>query len=253
MTRRLLSVCGLALVLALPGTARAGEVRLAIRDGRVTLSTRDASLREILMEWERVGGTRVFNRDRVPSAVLTLELTDVPEPQALATLLRSIAGYVTAVRIDPAGGASRYSRIILMPGEAAPVATAAAAASPAGTPVGPMGPGGPFGRGPGQRRVLPDGRVMMVTDDPGRLQEVDANDDPTPPHGMPGLMRPPFGAPGFVRTPQDADEPTQVDTSPAQSPGAYRPAPGAPVSITTPGVVPVTKPSTATPPQPPGD
>jgi hypothetical protein len=251
MTRRLLSVCGLTLVLALPGPARAGEVKLSIRDGRVTLSAQDASLRQILLEWERVGGTRVFNRDRVPATALTLELTDVPEPQALATVLRSIAGYVTAVRLDPAGGASRYSRIILMPGEAAPVA--AAAASPAGTPVGPMGPGGPFGRGTGPRRVLPDGRVIMGMDDPSRSQDADANDDTTPPMGMPGIMRPPFGAPGLVRTPQDADDPTQVDTTPAQSPGAYKPAPGAPVSISTPGVVPATKPLPATPVKPPGD
>ena len=122
MTRRLLPPARLALglALALPAPARAGDVKLSIRDGRVALSAQDATLRQILLEWERVGGTRVFNRDRVPGTLLTIELTNVTEAQALATLLRSVAGYVATQRLDPSAGASRYSRIILMPGEAAP-------------------------------------------------------------------------------------------------------------------------------------
>ncbi len=63
MTRRLLWVCALALMLAGPGVTQAGEVRLAIKDGRVELVARDATLREILLEWERVGGTRIVNRE----------------------------------------------------------------------------------------------------------------------------------------------------------------------------------------------
>ncbi len=69
----------LGLVLALPAPARAGDVKLSIRDGRVALSAQDATLRQILLEWERVGGTRVFNRDRVPGTLLTIELTNVTE------------------------------------------------------------------------------------------------------------------------------------------------------------------------------
>jgi hypothetical protein len=251
MTRSLLPVCGLALVLALPGPARAGDVRLTIRDGRVALSAHDASLRQILIEWERVGGTRVFNRDRVSATPLTIELADVPEAQALATLLRPIAGYVTTLRLDPSGGASRYSRIILMPGEATPwAATAAVAVQPAG-PTGPIGGpgGGPFGRGPGARRVLPDGRIVAAVDDSGRPTDADDSDDNVLP---PGLMRPPFGAQGRMQQPP-ADEPTQVDTASSQGSGPYRPSPGAAVSITAPGAVPAVKPIPATPVKPPGD
>ena len=51
MTRRMLWALGLTLVLAAPGLAWAGEVRLTIKDGRVALVARDATLREILVEW----------------------------------------------------------------------------------------------------------------------------------------------------------------------------------------------------------
>jgi hypothetical protein len=50
MTRRMLWVGGLALMLSVPGVTRAGEVRLSIKDGRVNLAARDATLREILVE-----------------------------------------------------------------------------------------------------------------------------------------------------------------------------------------------------------
>ena len=115
MTRRMVFACGLALVLAAPGTAGAGEVRLAIKDGRVALVARDATLREILLEWERVGGTRIVNRDRVPGTRLNLELANVTEAEALTTLLRPIAGYMASRRLGPEGGSSVFSRIVLMP------------------------------------------------------------------------------------------------------------------------------------------
>ncbi|HSP91945.1 MAG TPA: hypothetical protein VLN08_13605, partial [Vicinamibacterales bacterium] len=101
MTGRMVWALGLTLVLAAPGLAGAGEVRLAIKDGRVALVARDATLRDILVEWERVGGTRIVNRDRVPGTRLTLEFSDVSEEQALTTLLRPIAGYMAARRVGP--------------------------------------------------------------------------------------------------------------------------------------------------------
>ena len=78
MTGKLLSVCSFVLVLTLAGSAGAGELRLSIQNGRVSLSARDVTLRQILVEWERVGGTRIVNRDRVPGALLTIEFVDVP-------------------------------------------------------------------------------------------------------------------------------------------------------------------------------
>lgn len=264
MTRRLRLRCGLALLvgLALPGLLQAGDVKLAIRDGRVTLSARDAPLRQILAEWERVGGTRVFNRDRTPATPITIELVDEAEGRALATLLRSVAGYAASERLDPATGASRYSRIVVMPGEAAAWASTASqpAAPSSSSSAGPgMGPGGGVGmRGPMQRRVLPDGRVVLgISDDQGEpFDEADL----AAPGGLPpgGMMRPPFQGPSRSAQGQPAggDEPTRIDIgqergSPAMP--SYVPAPAPGMSLTAPGVVPGTRPPPSAPIKPPRD
>jgi hypothetical protein len=254
MSGKLLSVCSLLLVLALPGSAGAGEVRLTIHDGRVVLSARDVTLRQILVEWERVGGTRIVNRDRVPGTLLTLELVDVPERQALETLLRSTAGYVAARRLDPAGGGSQYSRLILMPGSAALM--------PAGPPSSVQG-SAPSGAGLGiavqpgrpqvQRRVLPDGRVVTIMDDlqqPGDPD--DTEDSPSPPGGAPGMMRPPFQGPPRFPPGQIANEPTLLGPADPQASPATRPMPTVPATVTSPGaVVPAVKKYPQTPPGPP--
>jgi hypothetical protein len=237
-----------ALWLAAPAAAGAGEVKLFIKDGRVALVARDATLREILIEWERVGGTRIVNRDRVPGTRLNLEMADVPESQALATLLRPIAGYMAARRLEPDGGSSGFSRIILMPGEAAPfsVGGAQAAAAP------PQGMGGSVAGRPGmQRRVLPDGRVVTVMDDPSRMSEDEAPDDPPPgPANQPGMMRPPFGAPGArMQGPGGTPQPDDPVERPATAPSSL---PTAPVGLPVPGLLPTSKPPAA-PPKPPGD
>src|SRR5512139_992713 len=184
MTRGMLWVCALALLVGLPDAARAGEVRLSIADGRVNLVARDATLREILLEWERVGGTRIVNRDRVPGTRLTLELNGVTESEALTTLLRPIAGYMASRRVGPEGGASAFSRIVLMTAMATPAPYASTAPAQSGGPAAmgsqPGMGGGPAGRQGMQRRVLPDGRVVTVMDDPDRTGEPDDRDEATP-------------------------------------------------------------------------
>jgi len=256
MTGKLLSVCSLALVLALPGSAIAGEVRLTIHDGRVVLSARDATLRQILLEWERVGGTRIVNRDRVPGTLLTLELVDVPERQALETLLRSTAGYVAAKRLDPASGGSEYSRIILMPGAAVFAPAGPASPMAGGAPTGSGMGGGQTGRPQGQRRVLPDGRVVTVMDDLQQPADPDEPEDPSPPPGgAASMMRPPFqGAP---RIPQGraGEDPTLVDPqNPQSGVPAVQVVPTVPVTVAAPGALPAPKqnPLPPGPPKPPG-
>src|SRR5437867_6021949 len=112
-----------ALLTAAPASA---EIRLTINDGRVTLLARDATLRQILAEWARVGQTKIVNAERVPGGPVTLQLTNVPEQQALDTLLRSLAGYVAAPRPTTAANLSVFDRIVVMPTLAAPAAAAAA-------------------------------------------------------------------------------------------------------------------------------
>ena len=91
----------LVLVVAaigMAGPASAGELTLAFKDGLVTLKAVDTPLRQVLQEWARIGQTRIIGLEKLAGAPLTLELSDVPEKQALEILLRQIAGYMAAPR-----------------------------------------------------------------------------------------------------------------------------------------------------------
>jgi hypothetical protein len=111
------------------------DVQLTIRDGRVSLIAKDATVRQILTEWARIGQTKVVNLERLPGGPLTLELTNVTEQQALEVLLRSAGGYVLAPRPVAASSLSLFDRIIVMPPSQAPRAVASTP-SPAFQPPG---------------------------------------------------------------------------------------------------------------------
>lgn len=114
--RLLTYVLTAVLSVGLASTASA-QVRLTIQNGHVSLVAKDATLRQILAEWGRVGQTRIVNGDRVPGGPMTLQFSDLPEDRALETLLRPISGYIAAPRPDGAMAAniSRFDRIIVMP------------------------------------------------------------------------------------------------------------------------------------------
>jgi hypothetical protein len=248
MTRGTAAACALVLALGVPGLAGAGEVRLSIKDGRVTLVARDATLRDILVEWERVGGTRIVNRDRVPATRLTLEFPDVSEEQALATLLRPIAGYMASRRLD-AGGASAFSRIVLLTAPASTSAFPGSSPSAAGPSAAPSS-GPPFGRPGFQRRVLPDGRVVTIMDDSQRAGDPEEPEE-APRDVAPGMMRPPYNAP-------PRPEGQAGEDSPPLQPGQMLPGPattpGMPATARTPGALPPKPGPTPPPPiKPPGD
>jgi hypothetical protein len=108
-----------AAVLLAAATASA-DVRVTIQDGLVTVVATDATARQILAEWARVGQATVINGDRVPGGPISLELTNVPEAQVLDTLLRSAAGYLAAPRAEIRSDLSRFDRIVVMPTSSAP-------------------------------------------------------------------------------------------------------------------------------------
>jgi hypothetical protein len=118
-----------AAVLFTAATASA-DVRITIQDGLVTVVAVDATARQILAEWARVGQATVVNGDRVPGGPISLELTNVPEAQVLDTLLRSAAGYLAAPRAEIRSDLSRFDRIVVMPTSSAP-RTAVASTTPA--------------------------------------------------------------------------------------------------------------------------
>lgn len=214
-------VAGTCVAAASPASA---QVSLTIDDGYVTLSAKDATVRQILAEWGRVGKTRVINGDRITGAALTLQLIKVPEAEALEILLRSVSGYLAAPRAIELGNASRFDRILVMPTSTPP---RAAASSPGNSaPVAPSfqppqmpddvdvedqvmqpPPGGVPSRGPifpqfpntaGQPPVRPAGEA------PGSPFPTSAPPFPMPPGAMPGFTPPggvPTGMPFGVSTP----------------------------------------------------
>ena len=100
--------------MAWAAPARA-EVQLRIEGGYVSLKATNATVREILAEWSRVGRTKIVNGERMPGGPITIELNGISEEEALEIILRSAAGYVTAPRAIAELNASRYDRILVMP------------------------------------------------------------------------------------------------------------------------------------------
>jgi hypothetical protein len=118
-------VCAAAALLIAAPPADAGELSLSIANGRVTLIAHDATVRQILDEWARLGQTRIVNGDKLLGTPLTLELRDVPEAKALETVLRSAAGYMVAPRTAGSMGASVFDRILILPTSRPPAVTSA--------------------------------------------------------------------------------------------------------------------------------
>lgn len=108
------ALIGIAAWLVAASTASA-EVHLTMQNGRVSLVAKDATVRQILTEWARVGQTKIVNVERVPGGPITLELNNVTEAQALDVLLRALSGYITAPRPVAVANLSHFDRIIIMP------------------------------------------------------------------------------------------------------------------------------------------
>src|SRR5258708_23054727 len=118
---------GVAASLLLASSASA-DVQLSIQNGRVSLKAKDATLRQIMQEYARVGQTKVVNVERIPGGPMNLELTDVSEAEALDVLLRTVSGYIAAPRtVAAAGSASKFDRILVMATAVAPRAAVSAA------------------------------------------------------------------------------------------------------------------------------
>lgn len=105
------------MCLAILGSAdqAQADVTITISDGKVSVDAKEATVRQILTEWARVGQTRIVNVERITGAPLTLNLVQVPEAEALEIVLRSVSGYLAAPRAVTISNASRFDRILVMP------------------------------------------------------------------------------------------------------------------------------------------
>ena len=121
----------LVAAVCLPAPVSAGELVLSFKDGRVTLKATDVTLRQVLNEWARLGQTRIVGLEKLGGGLLTLELTDVPEKQALEILLaqrrrvRRRAARERGRCASMAANSSRFDRLMLLP-------TSIASAAPMG-------------------------------------------------------------------------------------------------------------------------
>jgi hypothetical protein len=194
---------GAVLLCLIAGAPAFADVQVTMQNGRVSVVAKDATLRQILTEWARVGQAKVVNVERVPGAPMTIELREMPEAQALQILLRSLSGYMAAPRAAQAPNLSRFDRIVVMP-------TVAAALKPAtaGAPPPPV-----------FQQPQPMATQVIQTADPN---DDDDRQPPNPPVQNPGVQRPVFTA---FPQPQVVVNPNLPPPTAAQ-PNNFTPPPG---------------------------
>jgi len=123
--RRLLASVTAVVLLSWGASAYAGDLKLTMQNGRVTLIAQDVPLRQILDEWSRVGKTEIVNADKLTGPSMTLHMIDVPERQVLDILFKAATGYLVTPRLTADAGLSQYHKILVMVPSGPPAATTA--------------------------------------------------------------------------------------------------------------------------------
>jgi len=241
-------IATVAVSCLLAASTASAEVTVSMHDGRVSIVAKDATLRQIMTEWARVGQTKIVNLDRIPGGPLTLELRDVTEDQALDVLMRPLSGYLAAPRAEAMANLSKFDRILVMPTVAAARATTVATSAPATpmfqppaqTAVFPQSQPGeqPEAAEPVGAEMPPGARPPVFTGFP-QPQVVNPNAAPqgnfVVPAGMVpnGAMPPQSTAPTAVPTaPFGVAVPGMTVPAPAAAPGL---GPGPPLPVRRPG------------------
>jgi hypothetical protein len=191
------SIVAALLVLLGASSASAQVLSLEFHDGRVRLIAENVPVSRILAEWARLGGTKIVNGERVPGPPVTLQLTDVPERQALDTVLRGAAGYMVLARDTVTSGASAFDKILVLP-------TTSRAPAAAALPPPPPPP--------------PQFQNRLDTDVDLDEPEPEENPQAVPPGVFPrGRIR--VNAPPNAPPEQPEDEEPVPDAAPAPAPG----------------------------------
>ena len=165
----------------------AGEIRMAIDGGRVTLSATETPLADVLAEWSRVGGTRFVGAETLGREPVTLRLVEADEADAIRLLLRSAAGYVAAPRRAGVAGAARYDRVTILAARRTP-APAPDNTAPASAHETDGG-GAPAGSG-AVPRLLPMEELQRVLDAAAAANGPPASADAPTDRHVPVLVTP---------------------------------------------------------------
>lgn len=120
MTNLLRAGLAAACVVVCSLPTAAGELKVTMHDGRVTVIADNVPVRQILAEWARVGQTRIVGGDKIPGGPVTLRLENVPERQALDVLLRAASGFMVVERAVPEATLARFDRVLILPTSTAP-------------------------------------------------------------------------------------------------------------------------------------
>jgi hypothetical protein len=221
-----LLVGAMAMLLVTPGQGAAQPLTLVIQNGALSVTARNASVREILDRWAQATGGEIVNSEQVPSTPVTLTLEAVTEREAFAILLLDVTGYILAMRPERhAETGSLVSRIVV-----------ASSTAPQCVGVGTNGTSCSFQPPPSPELVKPAPVLEPIptaatsSDDPERLPGVGPS-GPLPsemPAEMPvagaGRVAAPFGAshPGVIapvpEVPAENGSPSK--RTPATSPNA---------------------------------
>jgi hypothetical protein len=120
MKVRFILAAALVTLAVLPAAGQ--SVKVSFHGGKVDLAAENATVRAILIEWARVGGTRVVNAERLAGPPITIQFKDAYEQQVLESLLRGVAGYIVGQRVatTAAPAVSGFDRIVILPTSNAP-------------------------------------------------------------------------------------------------------------------------------------
>ncbi len=187
------------------------------QDGRVTLSAKNVTIRDILNEWARQCGCYVVNGDKLAGTPLSIPLLYEHETQAkvLESLLRQAAGYVLTPQRAGVVSKSNFETIYIL-ATSNPVATSF---QPASTPTAYPLPtaGAPDDELP---PILPPGAPRPMTNPaPGPAPQPPGSEAPGAP--QPGQSTLPTSRPGGMPStfvpirPVDSSQPSTTSPTPS--------------------------------------
>ena len=84
-------------------------------NGFVTLVANGATLREILTEWSRQGGSTFVNSERLTGSPQTLQYVHQAETVVMSSILRQAAGFILGARREGTRGASSFEVVYILP------------------------------------------------------------------------------------------------------------------------------------------
>ncbi len=106
---------GYAQVPGRAQTPAVPKVQLAFEaGGTVSLVATSATVREILAEWTRKGGTPFVGAERLTGSPMTVQFEHRPETEVVASLLRNAAGYVLGPSQENAAGRSGIEVVFVL-------------------------------------------------------------------------------------------------------------------------------------------